>query len=344
MATIVSGRASSASAGLRISALGLVLASIVFVANFGYGNFLASRESNARAAAAELQVLAQQLAKFGNLSVRGNEEAFDAFGEVRQRIDRLVLGLRNGSPELGVPAYANNVLEPGAASRLDRVTGLWKKMAADADRIQKGRDEVLATTGTARSFNIHVPQLSAQLAEVVRGMSDAGASASQINLANRQIVLADRMSRRVTEILGGGDAAATAADALQRDAVVFGQVLDALRNGAPNIGIQQVTNPAATQALDKVAQLYADAQKEIDQVLRASTDLAEVQQAATALDEDSDVLLEESQLLYGSFGSSLARLFPNDLISLAAGLAALVALFGVLAAAYRLERIALGMP
>jgi twitching motility protein PilJ len=31
-------------------------------------------------------------------------------------------------------------------------------------------------------------------------MSDAGAPASQINLANRQIVLADRMSRRVTEI------------------------------------------------------------------------------------------------------------------------------------------------
>jgi twitching motility protein PilJ len=344
MGTIVSGRAPAASAGLRGSAMVLVLASIVFVANFGYSRYLASRDTNARTAAAELQVLSQQLPKFAGLAVRGDEESFDALSTVKQRIDGLVLGLRDGSRALGIPAYGNNVLEPGAASRVRRLSDVWNKMAADADRVLEARDAVLATTGTAMSFNVRVPQISAQLAEVVRGMSDAGASASQINLANRQIVLVDRMSRRVTEILAGGDAAVTAADALQRDAVVFGQVLDALRDGNPGVGVEQVTNPAAAQALDKAAQLYADAQKEIEQILRASTDLAEVQQAAATLGEDSDVLLEESQLLHGSFGSVVARVFPNDLIGLAAGLAAMLALVGVLAAAYRLERIALGMP
>jgi twitching motility protein PilJ len=297
MGTIVSGRTSAASATLRLSALGLVLASIVFVANFGYDRFLASRDDNARAATAELQVLSQQLPRFGNRAVRGSEADFDAFAEVAQRIDRLVVGLRDGSLELGVPGYAHDPLQPGVASRVDSVADVWTKMSADADRIRKARGEVLATTETAMSFNIRVPQLSAQLAEVVRGMSDAGAPAAQINLANRQIVLADRMSRRVTEILAGGDAAVTAADALQRDSVVFGQVLDALRRGAPEDGIQQVTHPAAVVALDKVAQLYADAQKQIEQILHASTGLAEVQLAAATLDEDSDVLLEQSRLL-----------------------------------------------
>ena len=344
MGTIVSGRVPAASAGLRASALVLVLASIVFVANFGYGNLLASRDNSARSAAAELQVLSQQLPKFGNRAVRGDEAAFDDLSTVKQRIDGLVLGLRNGSRELGVPAYANNALEPGVASRVARVDDVWRKMSADADRIRKERDQVLATAESAMRFNVRTPQLSALLAEVVRGLSDAGAPASQINLANRQIVLADRMSRRVTEILAGGDAAITAADALQRDAVVFGQVLDAFRDGNPEAGVDRVTSPAAVAALDRLAPLFADAQKDLDAILQASTDLAEVQLAAATLEEDADVLLEESRLLYGSFGSPLARVFPNDLISLAAGMAAMFALVGLLAAAYRLERIALGIP
>jgi len=344
MATIVSGRGSSASAALRLSALLLVLASIVFVADFGYARYLASRDTHGRTVAAELQVLSQQLPRFGRLAVRGDEDAFDDLATVQQRIDALVLGLRNGSVELGVAAYANNALEPGVASRVGRVDALWKKMSADADRIRKQRELVLATTETARRFNVRTPQLSAMLAEVVRGMSDAGAPASQLNLANRQIVLVDRMSRRATEILEGGDAAITAADALQRDAVVFGQVLDAFRDGNPEAGVERVTNPAAVAALDKLAQLFADAQKDLDGILQASTDLVEVQQSAASLEEDADALLEESRLLYGSFGSPVARVFPNDLIGMAAGIAAMFALVGLLAAAYRLERVALGTP
>jgi len=344
MATIVSGRGSSASASLRLSALLLVLASSVFVADFGYARFLASRDTNGRTAAAELQVLSQQLPKFANRAVRGDEAAFDGLASVKRRIDALVLGLRNGSRELGVPAYAGNALEPGVASRVDRVGDVWRKMSADADRILKAREAVLATAETANAFNVRTPQLSALLAEVVRGLSDAGASASQINLANRQIVLADRMSRRVTEILAGGDAAVTAADALQRDAVVFGQVLDAFRDGNPGVGVERITAPSAVAALDRLASLFADAQKDLDRILQASTDLAEVQQSAAALDADSDELLEESRLLYGSFGSPVARVFPNDLIGMAAGVAAMFALVGLLAAAYRLERVALGKP
>jgi twitching motility protein PilJ len=309
--------------GTRLWATILVIAAIFFAINFGYAQFLAGKENAARAQAADLQVKSQQLAKFSQQAVaEGSPDAFDALAATKAAIDTIVTSLRS--------AYEGNALETSAAAAVKDVNEIWTKMSADANRILANREQVLALTETAQSFNIRIPQISAQLAEVVRGMSDGGSAASQINLANRQIVLADRMSRRVTEIQAGGEAAVTAADALQRDAVVFGQVLQGLRQGNEEAGVSQVTNPAAVAALDKVAQLYADSQKEIDSILQASTDLAEVQQSATVLSEDSDILLERSQAMFGSIGAGFKRVFPNDLYSIIAGVVALFAIIGLL--------------
>jgi twitching motility protein PilJ len=316
--------------GTRFWALLLVVSAIVFAANFGYAQYLSRQETNARALTAELQVASQQLAKFAQLAVKGSEEDFDALTTTKNRIDTIINSLRKGSISPNVRAYESDPLEVGVKSALAETGKTWERMSGDAEKIIGKRDEVLALTQTANSFNVRVPQISAQLAEVVRGMSDGGSAASQINLANRQIVLADRMSRRVTEILAGGDAAVTAADALQRDAVVFGQVLQGLREGNAEAGVTQVTNPAAAAALEKVAQLYADSQKEIDSILQASTDLAEVQQSAQAISEDSDVLLENAQALFGKFGAITGRFFPNDMISIIAGVIALFAIIGLL--------------
>jgi twitching motility protein PilJ len=271
----------------------LIGSAVVFAVNFGYGQFLSRQENNARALTAEMQVLSQQLAKFAQQAVQGKAEAFDDFTETKARIDTIVGALRLGSGSENVPGYEGNPLEIGAASGLKKVTTTWAKMTQDADRIIKSKQQVLDLTETATAFNVRIPRISAQLAEIVRGMTDSGAAASQINLANRQIVLADRMSRRVTEILAGGDTAVTAADALQRDAVVFENVLQGLREG--NAEMAQVTNPAAVTALNNVAALYEESKKEIESILQASTDLAEVQQAATTISEDSDVLLAESR-------------------------------------------------
>ena len=82
-----------------------------------------------------------------------------------------------------------------------------------------------------------MPQLQAQLNEVVRAMSASGAQSSQIYNALQQVVVAGTMARRVTEMRAGGSGAAMAGDALARDAVVFGQVLEGLRNGNADLGI-----------------------------------------------------------------------------------------------------------
>ncbi len=330
--------------GQRAWLVVLAIAVIVFLANFFVANSQASKDNGARSMASNLQVLSQQLAKYSREAVEGgNAESFDEFKATKAQADANVQALRKGGTvgDATVPGYEGNALKPGVSAAVKRVTDVWTKMSTDGDRILKSQNQIVNLSDTATAFNARIPQISARLDEVVRAMSDAGAPASQINLANRQIVLADRMSRRVTEILAGGDKAVTAADALSRDSAVFGQVLAGLKNGNDEIGVQRVTSTAALDAVNAVDKLYADSLKEMDSILQASTDLFEVQQASSEISAESNVLLENAQGLYTSVGSTTKQLFPNNLWAIFSGLAAVVAIIGLLIAQRRRDNQAL---
>jgi len=314
--------------GLRFWIAVLAVAVLIFAANFGTASYLQGQENQARALTAELQVLSQQLAKYAREAVEGgNAEAFDEFKASKTRIDSIMKSLRSGGE--GVPGYEANAAQFGVKNALAKTTKTWDKMSKDADRIIKSEDQIINLSDTANSFNARIPQISARLDEVVRAMSDSGAPASQINLANRQIVLADRMSRRVTEILAGGDNAVSAADALSRDSAVFGQVLQGLKEGNDEIGVQRVTSTQALDAVNAVDKLYSDSTKEQEQVLQASTDLFEVQTAAGAISGDSNTLLENAQALFKTFGSSIDRVFPNNIWAGVSGGLAILAIIGL---------------
>ena len=274
-----------------------------------------AREDKAQALTADLQVLSQQLAKYTQEAVDGNADAFTEFKATKSRIDSIVASLRTGSSAEGVDGYEGNPNALGVSSALGKVTETWQPMADAATSIEQNEDKVLNLADTAAQFTARVPRLAFQLDEVVRALSDANAPASQISIANRQIVLADRMSRRVTEIIAGGENTVSAADALSRDATVFAQVLDGLRNGNEELGVNRLTTPAGLAALDAVEKQYAEAQADLDIVLGASADLAEVQEAATQISEESNVLLENSQALFTSFDNiNFARVLPEQLL------------------------------
>ncbi|HOZ03936.1 MAG TPA: methyl-accepting chemotaxis protein, partial [Arenimonas sp.] len=326
--------------GTRMWAGILVASLLVLGANVTLQTYLSGRENNARAVSAELQVLSQKLAKYSQEAVGGKAESFDAFQTTKARIDTIVKSLNDGGN--GVDAYRNNLNALGVKSALAKVTEVWTRMSKDANRISTSQKQILEFSDNAGSFSARIPQISARLDEVVRQMADSGAPASQINLANRQIVLADRMSRRVTEIRAGGDNAITAADALSRDSSVFSQVLTGLQKGDTRMGISQVTSPTAASAVGAVEKLYVDSQKEMDAILQASTDLFEVQQANEQISGDSNVLEENSSALLKSFDTiNQKRLFPNVWIAGISAIIAIFALVGLLRTASAAQRIQL---
>jgi twitching motility protein PilJ len=311
--------------------LSLLIASIaIFAANYFAATYYSGKENEARALSSELQVLSQKLAKYSKESASGNAESFAEFKDTKDRTAEVVTKLNKGHNSLG------------AKGALAQVSKTWSTIAKNSDQILKSEKEVISLSNTANQFTARVPQLSARLSEVVSAMSDYSAPAAQINLANRQIVLADRMARRVTEVVAGGEKSVSSADALSRDTAVFSQVLSGLKSGNPELNVSAVASPAAMTSVVAAEQLFTQSEKEIKTILDASTNLYDVSQAESAISLDSAVLLEDSENLYKAYDNiNLRRVFPNTYITLASSIVALVSIFFLLVGTFKSQTVQL---
>ena len=299
----------------------LVLSMIVFGANTGVATWQGSRLAGAGTGAADLQVLSQQLANQGREAVAGNREAYAAFKDTRAKVDRTVGELKSRFGE-----------EAGVAAQLRQLVETWQPLSKNAEQIVASEPAVLALAGNADSFVGAVPQLQAQLNEVVRAMTAGGAQSTQIYNGLQQVVVVGSMARRVTEIRAGGPGASGAGDALARDMTVFTQVLEGLRSGNEELGIAAVRNPNAQVALEQSTTQWTKMKKDADAILASSRNLFAAQSSAAALASGSDRMLDNSRKLFdafSAFGSTRdTRIFPNFWWSVVFGALSVLSIIG----------------
>ncbi|WAW92327.1 methyl-accepting chemotaxis protein [Xanthomonas citri pv. malvacearum] len=299
----------------------LVLSMIVFGANTGVATWQGSRLAGAGTGAVDLQVLSQQLANQGREAVSGDAKAFAAFKETKGRLDGTVSELDG--------RYGQ---ESSIASSMAQLKATWVPLSKNADQVIASEPAVLGLAGNAERFSGSVPQLQAQLNEVVRAMTVSGAPASQIYNTLQQVVVAGTMARRVTEMRAGGANAAASGDALARDSVVFTQMLEGLRTGNEELGIAAVRNPAALSALEQSQAQWTTMKKDVDAILASSRNLFAAQSSAAALTAGSGKMLEDSKKLFDAFSAFGSvrdtRLFPNFWLGVVSGLVALLAIIG----------------
>jgi twitching motility protein PilJ len=309
----------------------LGLSVLVFGLNTGYATWKAARLGGASSAASNLQVDSQRLANQGREAVEGNAEAFNAFKATKARIDGDIAQLNSNFGDAA-----------GVAGPIAEVTRTWGPLAKNAEQLIASEPAVLALAGNAQRFTQRVPQLQAQLDEVVRAMSASGSPSSQIYIALREVVLASTMARRVTEIQAGGEGAAMSGDALARDAGVFEQVLTGLRSGDEAMNVQPLSNAAALAALGQANALWEEMKQDLDAILASSENLFRAQSSAATLTTGSDELLADSEALFRAFTAfgSLrdTSLAGNIWISIVSGLAALIAIAGLLWSLNRAQR------
>ncbi|MCC8805042.1 methyl-accepting chemotaxis protein, partial [Xanthomonas euvesicatoria pv. euvesicatoria] len=265
--------------------------------------------------------LSQQLANQGREAVSGDAKAFAAFKETKGRIDSTVSELDG--------RYGQ---ESSIASSMAQLKATWVPLSKNADQVIASEPAVLGLAGNAERFSGSVPQLQAQLNEVVRAMTVSGAPASQIYNTLQQVVVAGTMARRVTEMRAGGANAAASGDALARDSVVFTQMLEGLRTGNEELGIAAVRNPAALSALEQSQAQWTTMKKDVDAILASSRNLFAAQSSAAALTAGSGKMLEDSKKLFDAFSAFGSvrdtRLFPNFWLGVVSGLVALLAIIG----------------
>jgi twitching motility protein PilJ len=290
------------------------------------------QETQYLALTTDIQVRAQQLAKAAGESAVGNFDAFDELRETRNIIDNAIHTLRNGRGEL----------PPSPAQVEDSLSTLedqWGRIDEFASQILDRTDLVIELADSARAFSTNIPQLQAQSDEVVRRMIETGAPTVQIYVASRQLVLADRMLRRVGDIMAGGTGAITAADAFSRDAGMFDRVLQGLINGDEGLNLAAVRNSQVLETLADVMPLFEEIRIDVDTILTASTDLFEVREAADEIFLSAEDLTNQARLLaveYTTLGDN--EPWPSLLAGLTLAGGTLLILFLIGFGAYLAQR------
>ncbi len=115
-------------------------------------------------------------------------------------------------------------------------------------KILANKETVIDSSQRVDAFARQIGIINSRMDQVVNILLQGG-SAAQVFNASRQSLLGDRMLRRVQTIVQGGDDAAAAADGLNRDAELYGAVLNGLLEGNPSLNIRAIQNSNAREIL-----------------------------------------------------------------------------------------------
>ena len=315
----------------------LVASLLILFFNFIFANIRNNEDRGAIGATTDIQVRSQQIAKFAAEAANGNLAAFDELLRTRDEIQVRVNALRKGSLDtdkfVAVPKIERNVEVDPALKKLEAA---WAKVRTSASKILERKSNVDAFASTAVRFSQKIGPLSVRSDQLVKTLADQRSPQEQIYVAGRQVAIAERLNRRLTEVQAAGENAPTARDGFQRDAQMFNRVLDGLQNGNPEFNINAVNNAQGQEILKEVKDIYTEIASYVEQILKGSDDVFEVKQASDDLFLDSGTLLINAQQVSNQFNDQpTKRLFPSVAAALVCGLLAAICVVALLLLIYR---------
>ena len=307
-------------------ATGLLIISLAFVAITFFQLALdAQHEQEWMSHATDVQVTSQQLAKSAGEAAAGNLDAFVELGHARNTIATAMNSLRAGSADGKLPPTPAAVALPMRQLNLS-----WDRMSANASSILEREKLILELAMASRIIQENIPGIQENTDAGIRALTQSGAPTNQLIFASRQLVLADRILRHVSEILQGGSKAVSGAENLASDRRLFEQVMNALLRGNPGLGVTQVRNTDALKSLGTVRSLFEKIKPQIDAILNSSSDLFEVRGAADEIFLGSRDVFEHAANLKKSIAElPQVRLWPS-LTTAAAGLVVMVSMVWIL--------------
>ncbi len=263
---------------------------VILVLSFiGHSFWLATVKNNQAEHISEtdkVNIKAVQLAIYAKQASSGNLNAFDELITDRQIIETTINALENGSVQY--PDLPTDV-RPG----FDSMKVRWETMNQNALTIINQRERIGELATISDKFASEIPILQASSDAVVKRLVAINEDRDLIYLASQQLVLADRMLRRVSEILRGG-ASIQAADSLDRDARMFQEIMTGMFNG--NDRIKAVTDDQAVESLGRVYSAFDSVQADITSILDAM-ELFDAQTAADDIEVDAELFVEDAEAL-----------------------------------------------
>jgi twitching motility protein PilJ len=274
----------------------LFIALIIFImllfVNFAYLSTQSNYDKQYIGHAGELRVLSQRIAKNATEAAAGKAQAFRLLTDARNDFDLRWGYLNKGDKSTGLPAAPVAVRD-----ELKAVQNDWETLRKSTDVILASEQTVLSLHQVAATLAETIPQLQVEYKKVVDILLQNKAPASQVAVAQRQSLLAERILGSVNTVLSGDETAVQAADAFGRDASQFGRVLNGMLEGNATMKITQVEDRDARARLAEISELFEFVSGSVDEILETSPELFQVREAAGKIFNTSQSLLDQASVL-----------------------------------------------
>ncbi len=274
---------------------------------------------------AEQQVLAQRIAKFALSSARGEMQSFTTLKQTRDRFETIMWELKNGSKTADVPAVPDEVMPT-----LRELENNWLAMRQNVDEIIGSRENILAIGEFSAVISEFVPQMQELLSELAEVLINSNAPSRQVFTTAEQEMLIQRINANVNQVLEGGQKTAAAIDQFSRDADLFGRVLQGLKDGDRDLGIQKVTDKVAKKRLADVTTLFGTIEDNAAEIIQNIPEVLPALEAASDISPTSDATSDSAEKLIEAFGQSPGRF---SFLGIKAG-PIMIAIFGAAAAIF----------
>ena len=235
--------------------------------------------------ASEMRAQSYRLVGLSRESTAGKESAFSELQNVASQMEKS-WNILNA-----------NLSKEVTAGQLGAFEETWQKAHKNTQTIIDNKETIIFLNKIAATLNQTLPELQQEHTQVVEILLASRAPAGQVAVAQAQSWRAERIGRNVDRMLEGGADAEVAAVQFNRDANLFGQVLEGMKSGNSQLGISRVTGRKAGESLASITERFAFVSSSVQEIFEATPALFSASQANNAILDESPVLQEQiSQL------------------------------------------------
>ena len=247
----------------------------------------------------ELRLLSQSLAKNAVEATSGSASAFSQMDQAKIEYESRWKRIVSGDSALGLSA--ESIYVTSNMREITLLQGVWHRVRGNAEIILNGQSTILELNELSVRLRKNIPRLQEDSNLISQELLNQGASATVVALSERQSLLAERIARNIDRILEGDEQAVLKTDSFSKDTLRFGKVLNALRDGDPEMGVPRVKNPDLVESLHRMSEVFVDVNVGVKKFLSAADDLFKVKLSARKILTESKDMLDYSTTLTGRF-------------------------------------------
>ncbi len=302
----------------------MVVSMTIFAITMAYAFRHSTHSAIYQSTSTEMQMLSQRMARASAQAIQGNASAFPLLKEAYEKFNADLARLKNGDDSL--PATSGDPREI-----LNKIDKVWTEFFQPNPRkptvktIVDQQNTLIAVTKNVNAINQNDAKLLELTQQLVSLLTETNASQHEIELANQQVMLSQRMAKNANAMLAGEIINPEVVFLLGKDTNTFRDTLQGMIDGSEELRIPPAKNPEVKAKLDEIRDMFKDFETVVGAFSRNMQNLVNTRLANQTIYKESETLLKHSQELTHAYESSAGGGWTTavEIISVVVALAAL---------------------